>query len=156
MRVKLTALLALGALSLVPPAYAGNGSGYSQSREMGVSVYRGHHGPLVTELDLRIEAQEQRAKMRARKAEQKAALNSRLEAQSAQIARLSETIENLEQAQNQPQQRRRRTYYGNPPFFGSNGFIGNRFHGGGTIIDRSTRRRGYPNPRRRGNTRRHK
>ncbi len=108
--------------------------------ENGVHVLRGNHSAPVSQQALAFQQQQAKLAQKAKELEAVNRLNASIQAQNAEIAALRTQVS---QAQAQRTQRaRRRTYYGNPAFFGSNGFIGNRFFGGGTVqLPRSRPRR---------------
>ncbi len=130
MRVKIFGSIVL-ALALSTPAVAGQPSGFSHHDEAGVHIFKGHHGAPYSAAGLQaVQLEEQRA-AQARQAAQLARIAAQLEAQSRQIDDLGLAVGNLErQEQRRP---RRKVYYGNPRFFGSNGFIGNRNFTGATV-----------------------
>jgi len=143
MRVKLLAISALLIMSAAP-AQAGScsQSAHCTSVESGVTVYRGQHTPAISQRALALRAEQQRQAQAARELAAIERLNRAVQQQTTEIASLRAQVAEGQRAQ--AQRPRRRTYYGNPAFFGRNGFIGNRFFGGGTIQPTRPRR-----PRRR-------
>lgn len=127
---------------MAAPALAG-GSGYSQSDEGGITIYRGQHGAVVSAKALEITRANQEREAEAR---QRAKLN-RLRDQIAEQSRQIESLGMVLDKTQKPAARKRRAYYGNPAFFGRNGFIGNSHHGGATIqLPRRPKRPRYPRP----------
>ncbi len=139
MGIRMLGLTLVGVLA-TSPAFAGNGSGYSAEMDNGVVVYRGQHGPLITDHERKLLKQEERQDMKARKAAELGLLNAKLDAQTNQLAALHDHMISLEEA-HRAKPRRRKVYYGNPAFFGRNGFIGNRYHGGATMLGEGPRYR---------------
>lgn len=110
--------------------------------ENGVHVLRGKHLPAVSQQAFALQQEQARLEQQARELAAANRLTTALRQQNAEITALRSQVTTLG-AQRAQQRPRRRTYYGNPAFFGRNGFIGNRYHGGGTIqLPRRTRRSG--------------
>jgi len=139
MRVKIFGTIAL-AIALSAPASAGQASGFSHHDEGGVHIFKGHHGAPYSAAGLQAAHLEQQRAAQARQAAQLARIAAQLEEQSRRIDDVGIAVGNLErQEQRRP---RRKVYYGNPRFFGPNGFVGNRNFSGGTIpLARSPRNR---------------
>ena len=122
---------------------------FTESHEKGVTIYRGQTSKrnyhVMTSL-------QQGAHLRA----EQARLKSRLAIQDRKIAQQQRSIAELKAqqrqlaAQSKPKRRPRygRSYSGNNPFFGRNGFIGNsNFSGATQVLPRRRRhhhRRKYP------------
>lgn len=109
--------------------------------ENGVHVLRGKHSPTVSQQAFAFTQEQARLEQQAKELAAVNRLTSAVRQQNSEISALRSQVSTL---QTQRTQRpRRRTYYGNPAFFGRNGFIGNRFHGGGTVqLPRRPRRSG--------------
>lgn len=140
MRVQLLGIIGLIGLLFPATAYAGHGSGYTQSHERGIQVYRGHHGPSYSSDALQIVQMRERREAKAKKAREIARLEQQLAVQTAQIEALERTID--DHKEDSHSRKRRRVYYGNPAFFGRNGFVGNR-NFSGAIISPPRRRHHY-------------
>ena len=112
-------------------AHAG---GYSVSNEGQVAVYRGH-APTVDPYALQAYYHQQEADEKARRLKAKIRVQKReLRQQAEELERLAARTARLEeQARRRP--RYGRSYYGNSRFFGVNGFVGNRFYSGGTVLN---------------------
>lgn len=136
MRVKtlaLSAALFITGTSIALPAQAGscNYTAHCVSQENGVYVYRGQHKPPVSQQALSLHAEQARQARAARELAEVQKLNAAITRQNSEIAALRAQV--AEGQRQQTQRPRRRVYYGNPAFFGRNGFIGNRFFGGATV-----------------------
>ncbi len=146
MRVTILALGALLAVSAVP-AQAGScsSSAHCYSQESGVHVFRGQHAPVISQAAFQRQA---RLEQEARAARELAAVNrlrATVEQQTAEIAALRNQVN---QAQRPAPRRRRNVFFGNPRFFGPNGFVGNsNFSGIAVPLPRGPRRRGRSGPR---------
>ncbi len=127
---RLLGILAIAAMAAAP-AQAGNQSGYSHFDESGVHVFRGQHGSPLTHAAIQVEQLRLQREAQAAHAAEIARLNAQIAAQTRQIDNLGQAVNHLERSQTR--RPRRRVYYGNPAFFGSNGFIGNRYYGGATV-----------------------
>ena len=128
--MRITHMAIIGAVLMVAsPAIAG--PGYSQNQENGVQVFRGSHGPTVSPQAVLLQNQIDQRAAQKKQADALKRLNRKMDAQSQAITGLSQNVQNLERKQETS--KRRRVYYGNPAFFGRNGFIGNRYYGGATI-----------------------
>jgi len=137
---KILIIAALASLTMAPMAFAGhNGSqsAYTVAHEKGVTVYRGHIAQPNYQAITHRRALTQQAQQ---KAEALALHNKQQQALAAQIKTLQALegrINTLEHTRQRPRTRSRygygRSYYGNPRFFGTNGFIGNSNFSGATI-----------------------
>ncbi len=119
-------------VSFAAPAQAGscNYSAHCVSQESGVYVYRGQHNPAVSQQALALQAEQVRQERAAAELAAVNRLQASIQQQNSEIAALrAQVAEGQKRQQYRP---RRRVYFGNPAFFGRNGFIGNRFFSGGT------------------------
>ena len=139
MRIKLLGILGLLGV-LGTPAYAA-GPAYTSSYESGVQVFRGNHGAAYSAQAVEIVRLQDQREAAARQAEETARLSAQLAAQSAQIAALQRSVERHQDKSHT--RKRRRTYYGNPVFFGRNGFYGNRHFSGAAPTQNRHRYRPY-------------
>lgn len=132
MRFKILGIGMILAISAAP-ANAGSCSmtAHCYTYENGVHVLRGEHGPVVSQQALAQQQMRVRQEQQARELAAVNRLNASIRQQNAEIAALRSQVDNLQTQR--PQRQRRRTYFGNPRFFGSNGFIGNSNFSGGTI-----------------------
>ena len=139
MRIRLLGICGLlGVLAM--PAYAA-GPAYTSSYESGVQVYRANHGAAYSARAheyVRLEEQQANA---ARQIAATQRLTQQLAAQSAQIEILQQSVER--HTEKSHTRKRRRTYYGNPAFFGRNGFYGNKNFAGAAPVARRHRYRPY-------------
>ena len=129
-------LFAIGcAVAMNCAAWAGAGQAYTASQEQGVVVFRGQPAnaplPTVAEIYQNREA-EKRLQAEAQRQAALKRLDKRMAQQTEELRQINERIETI--AKNQDRPKRRKVYYGNPAFFGPNGFIGNRNFGGSTIL----------------------
>lgn len=131
MRVRILGLFGILMLGIAP-AMAGGGTGYSHSVEKGVHVFKGQHAPIVSHQDLERAALQKQRQAEQEQAEMVQRLRAQIDAQSAQIDQLNSVVSDLKTS-TKTRGTRRRVFYGNPRFFGSNGFIGNRYYGGATV-----------------------
>jgi len=126
--------------SCTPGALQASHSGFSASREGGVTIYRGRHQSIDRQAVAnfaRIEAAEKRAKARQKALARQSRETTRLRAENAVLR-----AENARRLQNTPRRTGRR-FFGNNRFFGRNGFIGNRNFSGATVsLGRGAVRRG--------------
>ena len=125
---------------LAMPAYAA-GPAHSSSYESGVHVYRGNHGAPVSTRALEYVRLEEQQAASARQLAASERLAYQLAAQSAQIQSLQRSVERHKEKSHA--RKRRRTYYGNPAFFGRNGFYGNRNFSGAAPVGNRHRHRPY-------------
>jgi len=142
----LSAALIMAGASIATPAIAGSCqyTAHCVSQENGVYVYRGQHAPTVSQQALALRAQQAQ---QAQAAEERAAANrlqASIDRQNSEIAALRAQVAEGQKAQSH--RPRRRVYFGNPAFFGRNGFIGNRFFSGGTEPLPRPRRPRRPRP----------
>ena len=126
-------ILGMAILTLGMPALA-HASGYSASQEGAVTVYRGNVAQVSDRaLDAhyhRKNAEEKNRRLKAKLRAQKRDIRE----QKTELARLQRQVERLEdRADRRP--RYGRSYYGNNRFFGVNGFVGNRFYSGATVLN---------------------
>ena len=114
-------------------AQAGSCTGvaHCSSYENGVVVLRGQHTPAVSQGALLIDQQRAEQARRAKAQAEAERLARAVEAQNREIAALRTQVSSLQPQKTQ--RPRRRVYFGNPAFFGRNGFIGNRYFGGSTV-----------------------
>lgn len=133
MRIKVITISALLAFCSVPVAQAGScpHSAHCYSVESGVNVFRGQHAPVVSQDAIRLEAERARQAQAARELAEVRRLTAAVQQQNNEIAALRNEVSQANQRNTRRQ--RRRVYYGNPAFFGRNGFIGNRFFSGATV-----------------------
>lgn len=134
-------LMVVAGLAMPLTAQAGEpvtGPGFKASIENGITVYRGQpseeNAHYVQHLHNQYLERRQKAALKVRLFEQQ----RQIAAQAAALAALQQRVTLAEQrAQTQQQPRRRarygRSYYGNPRFFGSNGFRGNSNFSGGSV-----------------------
>lgn len=142
MRVKIPTTMAVIFLSF---GVANADAAFTSSQENGVQIFRGTHGPAVSRQAIAFDQRQKQLLAQQKQLQATKKLNQQMAAQSKAISELKNSVGKIETQQTRPT--RRRVYYGNPAFFGRNGFIGNRFHGGGTIP--LPRRRHYgPGPKR--------
>lgn len=115
------------------PAQAGScpHSAHCYTVESGVNVFRGQHKPVISQQALALQAEQARQAQAARELAAVNRLTHAVERQNAEIAALRSQVSQA--GQQNTRRKRRRVYYGNPAFFGRNGFIGNRFYGGATV-----------------------
>ncbi len=128
--------LVLGFICLVLTAIPGQAiaGGYSVSQDGAVKIYRGDV-PTVSQAAIHNDFQAEKAKAKTKRLQAKMRAQKRaLREQQVELDRLEHKIEHLEDKLDRPRPRYGRSYYGNPRFFGVNGFVGNRFHSGGTIV----------------------
>ena len=127
------AIIALTVLLIGLPS-AAHASGYSKTQEGSVAIYRGH-APAVSERAKdayyhRKNAEEKNRRLKAKLQMQKRELRD----QQAELQRLERQVERLEDRVDR-RPRYGRSYYGNNRFFGVNGFVGNRFYSGATVLN---------------------
>lgn len=132
MRVKILLVGAMLTLSSAP-AQAGScpHSAHCYTVESGVNVFRGQHAPVISRQAIQ---QKARAEQKAQAARELAAVNrltAEVKRQNAEIAALRTQVNQANQQNTR--RKRRRVYYGNPAFFGRNGFMGNRYFSGATV-----------------------
>ncbi len=136
MRVKILGLLAIfimAAMGSTTSAFAGSCqyTAHCVSQESGVYVYRGKHAPSISTRAIALQAEQARQAKAARDLAAVNRLKASIDRQNAEIAALrTQVAEGQRVERRRP---RRRVYYGNPAFFGRNGFVGNRFFSGATV-----------------------
>jgi len=106
-------------------------SAHCYSHESGVQVIRGQHNAPVSQAALAHHKHKIKMEQRAREIAAANRLTNAVKAQNSEIAALRTQVSQLGKQRNT--RSRRRVYYGNPRFFGRNGFAGNRNFSGATV-----------------------
>lgn len=147
MRVIACVLLITG-LSAAVPTYAGSsGNAYNVSQEKGVTVYRGQPSAETYRAHAALQQAHKSRKAKSAIKAEFAAQRRAIRAQTKAVQSLERKVDRLADRQQESRKRPRygRSYYGNPRFFGPNGFVGNRNFSGATVPTHRPR----PRPRRR-------
>ncbi len=125
-------LIGLGAALCLVPTTAQAG-GYTVQQEGTVKVYRGKPAQISPYAVRNCKKRQYKAEQARAQQLQVQAQNREIDRQAAEIRALKHDIDHLEERLERPRPRYGRSYYGNPRFFGVNGFIGNRNFAGATV-----------------------